>query len=73
MAILFRKNSIYNWDRVWLSELEILHYHEDAESQAKRINETISSVWFRDSVSEKDIEFCKWIKQAPWLRGIYEN
>jgi hypothetical protein len=44
MAILFRKNSIYNWDRVWLSEFEILYYHENAESQAKRINGTANNV-----------------------------
>jgi hypothetical protein len=59
MTILFRKSSIYNWDRVWLSELKILYYNESAESQANRINGGISSVWFRNSVSERDIEFCK--------------
>jgi hypothetical protein len=44
MATLSRRNSVYSWDRVWPSEFEILYYHESAESQAKRINETASSV-----------------------------
>jgi hypothetical protein len=57
MATLFRRNSAYDWDRVWLLEFEILYYHESAESQAKRIDETVSSVWFRDFVSERNIEF----------------
>jgi hypothetical protein len=47
---------------VWLSEFEIFYYHEGAESQAKRINGTASSVWFRDSISKKGAESYKWIK-----------
>jgi hypothetical protein len=58
---------------VWSLEFEILYYHEGAESQAKCISGIVSSVWFRDSVSERNSEFCRWIKQAPWLRGVYEN
>jgi hypothetical protein len=44
MTTLSRKNLIYNWDRVWLLELEILYYNEDIESQANRINEDINNV-----------------------------
>jgi hypothetical protein len=43
MAILFRKNSIYNWNRIWLSEFEIFYYSEDAESQANRIGGNVSN------------------------------
>jgi hypothetical protein len=44
MAILFRKNSAYNWDRVLLSEFEILYYNKNAESHANRMNGNVSNV-----------------------------
>jgi hypothetical protein len=44
IAILSRKSSVYNWDRVWLSELKILYYYENAESQIKYINRIINNV-----------------------------
>jgi hypothetical protein len=44
METLSRKSLAYSWDCVWLLELEILHYYESAESQAKYISGTVSSV-----------------------------